>query len=98
MLIAGRSMTLVVKELEPYVIKTYKEILEECNGSESPDWLNDRYLSIVRLGDIDIPLNKGGSTLEEAKQLCTDFAVSLCKQMLYELGEDIELTHVIAEV
>lgn len=101
MLIAGRHMTLSVKELPEDVLQSHQDFIDaykEDGNDDIPAWLYNKFKCSVSLGGSEIHLDKCGQTLEEAKQLCIDFAVCLCKQMLYELGEDIELTHVVVEV
>ncbi len=100
MFITGRNMTLSVNEISQESAEWRDTLIAACKeeNEEPPAWVHDKYVCKVMIGGTDINLDKCGKTLEEAKQMCVEFAVSLCKQMLYELGEDIELTHVIAEV
>lgn len=99
MFISGRNMTLSVKELSSARLQELQQMIADCSEFEDmlPNWVYNKYVCTVSLGSVDINLDKCGQTLEEAKRLCVEFAVALCKQMLYELGEDINITHVVVE-
>lgn len=101
LLLNGKVSLSVVLKPDTVIISNLALVDEMKLEDEYTDeyvYLEDVFTCTINLGGNEIHLRRGGKTLEEAKEHCVKCALTLGRQMLYELGEDIELTHTLNEI